>query len=298
MALGVFLLGVGCAPAANSPAVSGDSGRSGPSECSHTIRWHTKFEAPSTLPWPLSGTDDLSAATRRRTRAIDVYEANDKAIVYLEHDEVVSSSSGSQQVRCAPGISGPCYHNAAWNNYRRTLVAYDATARELWHTPVREAGKWAVAGRWIVDASTPDVHVYDAVTGALARTTDAIAGDVCVSQDGIAWIQDRVGLDPETGSLRARSDGEPCPSGVTRAIVSGMTDCASAEVGIDDAFSYRWSEALVTAPSPPGSSGHRADGWSPSSIRASGGYERGRLSRSNIQSRARRGEWPIWLTAG
>jgi len=83
------------------------------------------------------------------------------------------------------------------------------------------------------------------VTGTLARTVDAIAGDVCVSQDGTAWIGDRVGLDPETGQLSPRGDADPCPSGATRAIVSGITDCASAEVGIDDPFSYRWSEALV-----------------------------------------------------
>jgi hypothetical protein len=243
---GSLLLGVAaCAPTTNSPAVYGDSGRTTPSTCNHDIAWHTRFGAPSGLPWPLSETDD-SGNTRRRTRAIDVYEAKDATIVYLENDEVVSSSSVPQQVRCATGVSGPCFHNVSANRYRSKLVAYDAaTDKELWHAAVNDKGHWGVAGRWIIDASTADVHVYDATNGALARTIDAIAGDVCTSQDGTAWIDDRVGLDPETGRVSPRGTDDPCPSGATQAIASGITDCAAAEVGLGDPFSYNGSQAFV-----------------------------------------------------
>jgi outer membrane protein assembly factor BamB len=243
---GSLLLGVAaCAPTANSPIAQDDSGHAAPSACNHDIAWHTKFEAPSKLPWPLSETDD-SGQPPRRTRALDVYEAKDATIVYVENDEAVSSSSVPQQVRCATGVSGPCFHDVSANRYRSKLVAYDAaTEKELWHAAVPDRGHWGVAGRWVVDASATDVHVYDATTGALVRTIDAIAGDVCASQDGTAWIDDRVGLDPETGRVYPRGDGDPCPAGATRAIASGITDCAAAEVGIGDPFSYNGAQAFV-----------------------------------------------------
>jgi hypothetical protein len=230
----LFLFVVACASAPNSRTASDDSGRITPSTC----------DSRSRLPWPLAEPTD---STIRHARAIDVYETTtDASIVYLEKDEPDGTTSWQQQVRCAPGVSGPCFHGVATTRYRSKVVAYEAaTARELWRVDLHDKGRWGVAGPWLVDATSADVRVYDATTGALARTIDAIAGDVCVAHDGTAWIDDRVGLAPETGALRARGDDDPCPRGVKQAVVADMTTCAAAETGIDDRMRYQTMAALA-----------------------------------------------------